>query len=86
VAKCGQEHLFAFWEVLDSDQRHTLLGEMLLANCDRVGAIYKQADKNDDWSALAQRAEPPISIRLNAADGRFSDQQNREAGKPAEPR
>jgi UDP-N-acetylglucosamine/UDP-N-acetylgalactosamine diphosphorylase len=82
--RCGQGHLFAFWDELDAEQRHTLLNEIALANVEHIRAKFEQAsDHKNDWETLSRRAEPPEAIRLNGHDNRFSTAQAQVAGERA---
>jgi UDP-N-acetylglucosamine/UDP-N-acetylgalactosamine diphosphorylase len=84
VVNAGQGHLFAFWDQLDSHQRETLLGEIALANCENIRKLYEQSTtQKNDWSALAQRAQPPQAVRINDRDSHLSAAEAQAAGEQA---
>jgi UDP-N-acetylglucosamine/UDP-N-acetylgalactosamine diphosphorylase len=84
AAQTGQSHLFAFWDQLDPQQQQILLNDVVLANCENIGRLYEQStNQKDDWSALANRAQPPQAIRINDQESPLSEDEAREAGEQA---
>jgi UDP-N-acetylglucosamine/UDP-N-acetylgalactosamine diphosphorylase len=79
----GQGHLFAFWDQLTHRQQDTLLGEIMLANCDRIRSRYESAVQKSNWAELARRAEPPKAVRLDSCATQFSAADAKAAGERA---
>ena len=79
----GQGHLFAFWDELTSRQQDQLLGEIELANCERIRGLFESAGQTSNWAELARRAEPPHAVRLDGSDNRFSVTDAKAAGEQA---
>jgi len=77
----GQGHLFAFWDQLTRRQQDTLLGEIMLANCDRIRGLFESAGQKSNWAELARRAEPPQAVRLDGRESRFSTTDAKAAGE-----
>ena len=80
--------MFAFWDQLDPDRQQTLLQEIARTGCENIRQLYQQSTSlKDDWSALAQRAQPPQAIRLSdqhdssASDARAAGEQALRDGK-----
>jgi len=79
----GQSHLFAFWDQLTARQQDQLLGEIMLANCDRIRSLYESCGEKSDWAELARRAEPPQAVRLDGQDNQCSAADAKAAGEQA---
>jgi len=79
----GQGHLCAFLDELTSRQRDQLLGEIMLAKCDRIRSLYESAGEKSNWAELARRAEPPEAVRLDGRDNRISEADAKAAGEQA---
>ncbi|HQU42448.1 MAG TPA: UDPGP type 1 family protein [Pirellulales bacterium] len=77
----GQEHLLAFWEMLDAAQREKLNGQIAAIDFQRLQENLRTTKAGEDWSALARRAVGPPAIRLGRSDNRFSTVEAREVGE-----
>ena len=64
AAAHGQGHIFAFWDGLSDDERHTLIGEVQLIDFELVEQLFRTAGNTNRFAALTQNAQPPQAIRL----------------------
>ena len=86
LAPFGQEHLLAFWEELDEDQRESLAGQIRRIDFDLIARIYREGDKQIEVGKLVEQAEPvPEScvFRLGGSGNQFSPEDARERGEQA---
>jgi UDP-N-acetylglucosamine/UDP-N-acetylgalactosamine diphosphorylase len=83
AAAHGQEHLFAFWDELSDDERHTLVGEVMLVDFDLVDQHFRGAGNTNRFAALTKNAQPPQAIRLVDNHDAVSANQARAAGELA---
>jgi UDP-N-acetylglucosamine/UDP-N-acetylgalactosamine diphosphorylase len=83
AAAHGQEHLFAFWDELSGDERHSLVGEVMLVDFGLVDQLFHGAGNTNRFAALTKNAQPPQAIRLAGDGERVSGDQARAAGKQA---
>ena len=72
LENAGQQHLLSFFETLTSDQQSTLLEQIRQIDLPQISALYSDESTHDDWSELAQRAQPPAAIELGRDHARFS--------------
>ena len=83
----GQEHLLAFWDRLNANQRQNLAGEIAEIDFGLLKKLRSQrsesaAGDKADFAALAARAESPPAIRLDG-QGPFSREQAIDRGEAA---
>ena len=76
----GQEHLPAFWEELDAEQRESLAAEIAGLQLDVVEKEYRRVGQKEDLRALAMRAAPAPAIRLNDPNSPFTPEEARQRG------
>jgi UDP-N-acetylglucosamine/UDP-N-acetylgalactosamine diphosphorylase len=75
VRPYGQEHLLAFWEQLDADQRESLARQIEAIDFALIRRLYRLRRRQEDVRELAARAVPPPAFRLDAAANPFTSQQ-----------
>ncbi len=61
----GQEHLLAFWERLDPQERQLLAAQIEDIDFELIRRLHADRDRRSDVRELLARAEPPPAIRLN---------------------
>lgn len=61
----GQEHLLAFWDVLDQPSRQRLGDQIGRVDFAAIQQFVAGSDGAPDWHELARRAHPPRAIRLH---------------------
>ena len=83
AAAHGQGHLFAFWDELSNDERHTLVGEVQLIDFELVEQLFRAAGNTNRFAALTQNAQPPQAIRLAGDHDQISADKARAAGEQA---
>lgn len=83
VSPYGQEHLLAFWDQLNDDQRNRLAKEIHSINFTLMDQLYRQPDKKDDIKALADQAQEPPAFRMGSGDSRVSPQEAIARGEEA---
>lgn len=79
----GQEHLLAFWERLDGDQRRRLASEIAAIDFSQIARLIAVPDTADAVRALAARAQSPPAIRLGDPNPRFAPSLARQTGQTA---
>lgn len=79
----GQEHLLAFWDRLSGDQQRRLAKQIAAIDFGRVLSTFSASQSQENWAALARRAEGPPAIRLGRDDNRFSPEEARRVGEQA---
>lgn len=60
----GQEHLLTFWDSLSPGERSTLAEQIAGVDFERVKRLFHERHAEQDWAALARRAEGPPAVRL----------------------
>lgn len=83
LAPYGQEHLLAFWDRLDAQQRESLAGQIREVDMDLIARLYRHRDDQGNLRALADRAGPPPAFRLDPSRNPFTPQQARQRGSQA---
>jgi len=66
TTKHGQEHLLAFWEQLNAQERESLAAQIREIDFDLMHALRHGHDIQPDVRALAARSKTPPSFRLGA--------------------
>ncbi len=62
--KFGQDHVFAFWDSLDEQEREGLLAQLAAVDLEQLDGLFRGEAHGEDWHALSRRAEPPAAVRL----------------------
>ncbi len=78
-----QEHLLAFWDRLDADQRRSLAGQIASIDFALIRRLWEDRGQQNDFRQLAERAESPPAFRLDAAQNPFTPQQARQRADQA---
>lgn len=60
----GQEHLLAFWEELDANQRQQLAAHIAGVDFELIHSLFRGEVDQPDWAALARKAQPPAAFPL----------------------
>jgi UDP-N-acetylglucosamine/UDP-N-acetylgalactosamine diphosphorylase len=68
----GQEHLPAFWDRLDAQQRESLARQIETIDFALVRRLYDARNQQADLREMLARAEPPPAFRLQSASGRLA--------------
>lgn len=81
IQKCrqfGQEQLLAFWSQLSETERGELSQQIASIDFEALALLHEHSSgaTNTDWSAISERAEPPIAIRLEDPS---TEEANRQA-------
>lgn len=79
----GQEHLIAFWDILNSGQREKLSSQIAAIDFPRLLSTFNSPHSKEDWAGLARRAVGPPAIRLGRGDNRHSQAESRATGEQA---
>lgn len=79
----SQRHLLRFWDQLSEAQRERLAAQISSIDFAWIERLVHGATKQDNWAALAQRAEPPEAFRLDGEGNKFSLDEARAAGEAA---
>jgi UDP-N-acetylglucosamine/UDP-N-acetylgalactosamine diphosphorylase len=88
VRPIGQEHLLAFWDRLDGDQRRRLAEQIERIDvetfrelkADFQSSAAAGGDAKSKWAALAAKAEEPPAMRLDGSGVSFSPNEARKRG------
>ena len=83
LAAYGQEHLPAFWDDLDPDDRVKLAQQIDRIDFDLIGRLFCHRDDQTDVAEIINRAGPPPAVRLDPAENRFTPDQARRRGREA---
>ena len=68
LAAFGQQHLLQFWDELDAPQQHALARQIEQLDLPLLGDLFSGEAAEEDWAALAERAESPPAIRLGSLE------------------
>jgi UDP-N-acetylglucosamine/UDP-N-acetylgalactosamine diphosphorylase len=68
---------------LSEPQRGRLAEQIASIDFAQIERLIHGAAKQDNWAALAQRAQPPVAFRLDGSGNRFSTEEARAAGEAA---
>jgi UDP-N-acetylglucosamine/UDP-N-acetylgalactosamine diphosphorylase len=79
----GQEHLVAFWDALDAEQRASLARQIEAIGFALIRRLYENRDRQENLRELAGRAEPPPAFRLDTARNAFTPQQAQQRAEAA---
>ena len=79
----GQRHVLRFWGRLSPAEQQALARDIESVDLALVARLYRDEIANEDWAALARRAEPPAAIRLTDADRAEKAAAARERGRKA---
>jgi UDP-N-acetylglucosamine/UDP-N-acetylgalactosamine diphosphorylase len=79
----NQEHLLAFWDDLDADQRQSLARQIEAIDFALIEQLYESRGQQDDVRQLAARAAPPPAFRLDPAQNPFTPQQAQQRADEA---
>jgi UDP-N-acetylglucosamine/UDP-N-acetylgalactosamine diphosphorylase len=77
----GQEHLLRFWDELNAVQQQALAAQIQDIDLEQLQRLFRGAEKSINWRELAERAEPPPAIRLEA--GGTDTESARQLGEKA---
>jgi UDP-N-acetylglucosamine/UDP-N-acetylgalactosamine diphosphorylase len=88
LAPIGQEHLLAFWDQLNSGQRHVLTHQIEDIDVELFRELQAEfaesaasgGDEKSKWAALAARAKPPAAMRLDGSGVSFKVDDARAKG------
>lgn len=80
LARHGQEHLVAFWNDLDEEQRKSLSTELRQVDFDLIDRLFKNQEGAVDFHAIAQRAGPPPAFQLGQGGGGTTPERARQQG------
>ena len=83
LAPFGQQHVLAFWDELDLDQRRHLADQVRDLRLDELDKLFHAADSLHDWAALARRAHAPPAFRLGQRQRIISPDQALDRGQQA---
>ncbi len=83
LAPFGQEHLVAFWEELNADQKMRLAGQIVAIDFDQIAELYQTRDQATDFDALLEEATPPDAFRLDTTKNRFTPEEALARGQQA---
>jgi UDP-N-acetylglucosamine/UDP-N-acetylgalactosamine diphosphorylase len=83
LAPFGQEHVLAFWDELDTDQRRHLAAQLRDLRLKELAALFRKADSLLDWAELARRAHAPSAFRLDQRQASISPEQALDRGQQA---
>ena len=76
----NQSHLIASWDKLNTAEQNKLESQLRSIDFSQIQRLFEGHDDSPDWAALAARAEPPPSIRLNDSSSKVqSDEQRAQA-------
>jgi UDP-N-acetylglucosamine/UDP-N-acetylgalactosamine diphosphorylase len=64
----NQQHLLAFWDSLEEDERNILSAQIELIDFALLDKLYRGRNDLGNFRELAERAAPPPAFRLNAPD------------------
>jgi UDP-N-acetylglucosamine/UDP-N-acetylgalactosamine diphosphorylase len=78
-----QEHLLAFWDKLDQDEREELARQIEAIDFELIGRLFEGRDRQGNMAELAARAEPPPAVRLDARCSRHTPCAAAEYGEAA---
>ncbi len=81
LADVGQQHLLAFMEQLDDEQRVQLLDQIGQIDFEEIRSLFANESSDCDWSELASRAEPPAAIALGQGHEKFSRDEAIDCGE-----
>ncbi|HEY2411474.1 MAG TPA: UTP--glucose-1-phosphate uridylyltransferase [Pirellulaceae bacterium] len=84
----GQEHLLAFWDRLDNEQRRRLAQQIGQIDAEMFHELKAEfgrgeaagGDAKSKWAELAAKAEAPPAMRLEGSGVRFSPDESRAKG------
>ena len=83
LAPHNQQHLLAFWDDLDPQQRESLGEQIRRIDFTRLDELFRQRDDQGNIREMADRAGPPPAFRLDGAKNRFSPEEAIRRGKVA---
>jgi UDP-N-acetylglucosamine/UDP-N-acetylgalactosamine diphosphorylase len=83
LAPLGQEHVLAFWDELNADQRERLTAQVRLLNLKKIDELFRGASSPENWAELARRAISPPAIRLHDRQQVSSAEQAQSHGQQA---
>ena len=75
LKKYNQGHLIAHLKDLPTDQQTSLTGELAAIDFTLIDSLFRGNEAAPDWSALADKAEPPNAIRLGKQPDGFTIQE-----------
>jgi UDP-N-acetylglucosamine/UDP-N-acetylgalactosamine diphosphorylase len=83
LAPHRQEHLLAFWDRLNDNQRKELAGQIGRIDFALLDRLYSRRNDQGNILELANRAEPPQAIRLDKSQNPFTPEQALQKGREA---
>lgn len=83
LASHGQEHLLALWGQLSAAQRAGFANQLEQIDFSQIKRLYQSGTDDEDFAVIAERADPPPAVRLDASDNPFSPSEARECGQEA---
>lgn len=76
----GQEHLLAFWDQLDAEERQSLSRQIASIDFAQIRQLYEARDQQADLCEWIARASPPPAVRLaSRGDSHASEEARRLA-------
>lgn len=81
LAQHGQEHVLAFWDELNADQRARLVEQIERLDLKALKALARSTTAAEDWAELARRAHSPPAFRLNDRAPRIAPEQAADRGQ-----
>ncbi|GAB6167532.1 UDPGP type 1 family protein [Thermostilla marina] len=82
LEKHGQEHLLAFWDQLDVQQRDSLAAQIAEVDFDLIARLYANRDAVVDVAGLLAQATSPRAVRLGRPS-EYSPEEARRRGEQA---
>ena len=83
LERFGQEHLIQFWDNLDSARRSALAAQIDGIDFELVQNLLQSDAETVDWASMAERAEPPSSVRADGTGADWSVQDAIDRGQQA---
>lgn len=79
----GQEHLLAFWEVLEPEQQESLSAQIDKIDFALIRKLYEARDKQSDVRELVERASAPPAFRLDKSKNQYTPEAAKARGAGA---
>lgn len=79
----SQEHLLAFWDKLSGVQQANLAAQIQKIDFPEMEAMFERSKAQENLRKLAQRAMPPLAVRIDSNDSPYTSEQARPLGERA---
>ena len=79
----SQEHLLAFWDKLSGVQQANLAAQIQEIDFPEMEAMFERSKAQENLRKLAQRAMPPLAVRIDSNDPPYTSEQARPLGERA---